>query len=113
MEKKNLLISILFISLLILLVLVLFFGFTSYNMMALYGDQSRFLEAAELQNQNILNLKFWRDFQMAGLLISTTLIPVNLVLLIYLTAIKKQTATKAKFLHISGFSERREATRSG
>jgi hypothetical protein len=53
-------------------------------MMALYGDQTRFLEPSEFQNQEILNLKFWRDFQIAGFWISIILIPMILALYIHL-----------------------------
>jgi hypothetical protein len=59
-------------------------------MMALYGDQIRDLGSSEFHNPEIINLKFWRDFQIVGFLFSLILIPMNFILYINLKRGKKQ-----------------------
>ena len=95
--KYKIPISILFISFWILPLLALYFTFSSYNMMALYGDQTSILYPSEFQNEEILNLRFWRDFHIMGFWASLILIPVNLILYIYLIRKRKNDiTTKAK-----------------
>ena len=82
--KKNSLKTFSYVAFWILPLLVLYFAFTSINMAALYGDQTRFLSPSEFQNEDISRLKFSRDIQFIGFWTSLILIPINLALYVYL-----------------------------
>ena len=77
----------LFASLWILPVFVLLFALTSYNMMALYGDQTRLLSSVELDSDAIRDLRFWRNFHITAFWMSLLMIPINFIL--YIKLIRK------------------------
>ena len=71
---------------------VIYFGMSAYNLGALYGDQTHFLEPAEMLNPELVTLRFWRDFFLVGF-------PVSMVMMFtlpifYFYQVKKENQSR-------------------